>query len=77
MEKPDWEYALRFVHLQGGLYAVNHPHDDKVYLYGSEPPDEVQDICSFTIPTYGALFPCLEQIGLTPLSATFFFHPRQ
>lgn len=48
-----------------------------MHLYASSPADNDNVLCTFKIPTYGALFPALESLGLQPLGTIFVTDKRQ
>ena len=73
----DWPYALRIVHLPGGLRAVSPAGEREVFLHATIPGERPAPHLAFEIGSYGALYKSLYALGLAPLAVDFYDHDLQ
>ncbi len=76
MSDPKWPYALRIVHLQGGLCAISPPESQTVEIFASASLSN-DPLIALSLQSYGELYYLLEEIELNPLGVEFYTDRRQ
>ena len=70
----EWPVCGRYVHLSGGILAINEPDSNVVTFW---PSTTCKKVCEIKIPTFKGLYTSLQKIGFNIIGVEFITHESE